>query len=113
MDELSYHRELARRGRDGAETGGAQEQRQRPNALAAAADQMARGVGPWRRSELHRFGEAALDPDQIVAEHSLDLLEPALEASIRRSRSCRSAEGRDRTIEWNRHWSLDLSIVSN
>src|SRR5687768_1895035 len=105
MHELSYHRELARRGRDGAETGGAQEQGQRPNALAATADQMARGVSPWLGSELHRFGEAALDPYQIVAEHSLDLLQPALEASIRRSRPCRSAEGRDRTIDWNRHGS--------
>jgi hypothetical protein len=74
---------------------------------------VSRSVGARRWSKFNRFSEPALYPKQIVAQNALDLLETAFEPRIHRSRSRRGTEGRDRTIDWNRHGSREFSIVSN
>jgi len=78
MHELRHDRELAGLFVDAAETGGTQQQRDRPHALATAADQVPGGVGPRRGAIRNRAGQRSLNPPQVIGEKLLDVLDPAL-----------------------------------
>jgi hypothetical protein len=82
MDQFGDDGQLPRSRCDGAETGGAQEQRDRPDSLTAARHEVLGRERSWAFPASDGPAELGLDPGEIVREQRLDFPEPVVESSL-------------------------------
>ena len=80
VNELGHDGELARRVAESAEAGGAQQERERPDALAPAFEQVPSRVRRRARAAFGSAREPAFDPGEVLAEQRLKLGEATLGA---------------------------------